>query len=126
MNTTSQVLRRGRSTRPIAAMPLEALRDARRLTQVQLAQLLRISQGAVSKAERRNDMFVSTLRDYVRAIGGSLEIRAVFPEGTVLIDQFHDKQRGFDRQGVASESSAADGTGSHVRLTSDAEPEFSS
>jgi DNA-binding transcriptional regulator YiaG len=72
----------------LAAMPLDALRDARRLTQVQMAQLLKISQGAVSKVERRTDMFVSTLRNYVRAIGGDLEIRAVFPEGDVLIDQF--------------------------------------
>ena len=53
-----------------------------------MAQLLKISQGAVSKVERRTDMFVSTLRNYVRAIGGDLEIRAVFPDGDVLIDQF--------------------------------------
>src|SRR3954466_15597130 len=72
----------------VAAMPLDALRDAKQLTQVQMAQLLKISQGAVSKVERRTDMFVSTLRNYVRAIGGDLEIRAVFPDGDVLIDQF--------------------------------------
>ena len=74
-----------------AAMPLDALRDARRLTQVQMAQLLKISQGAVSKVERRTDMFISTLRNYVRAIGGDLQIRAVFPEGDVLIDQFSER-----------------------------------
>jgi transcriptional regulator with XRE-family HTH domain len=72
----------------LIAMPLDALRDARQLTQVQMAQLLKISQGAVSKVERRTDMFVSTLRNYVRAIGGDLQIRAVFPEGEVVIDQF--------------------------------------
>src|SRR5581483_5560304 len=66
-----------------AAMPLDALRDAKQLTQVQMAQLLNISQGAVSKVERRTDMFISTLRNYVRAIGGDLEIRAVFPEGDI-------------------------------------------
>jgi transcriptional regulator with XRE-family HTH domain len=71
-------------------MPLDALRDRKQLTQMQMAQLLKISQGAVSKVERRSDMFVSTLRNYVRAIGGNLEIRAVFPEGDVLIDQFSD------------------------------------
>ena len=81
----------GRSNR--AAMPLDALRDARQLTQVQMAQLLKISQGAVSKVERRTDMFISTLRNYVRAIGGDLEIRAVFPEGDVLIDQFSEERR---------------------------------
>ncbi len=77
----------------VAAMPLEGLRDAKQLTQVQMAQLLKISQGAVSKVERRTDMFVSTLRNYVRAIGGDLEIRAVFPEGDVLIDQFSETRR---------------------------------
>ena len=77
----------------LTAMPLDALRDAKQLTQVQMAQLLKISQGAVSKVERRTDMFVSTLRNYVRAIGGDLEIRAVFPDGDVLIDQFDDARR---------------------------------
>jgi DNA-binding XRE family transcriptional regulator len=79
-----------RVTEALKAMPLEGLRDARELTQVQLAQVLHVSQGAVSKVERRTDMYISTLRSYVRAIGGDLQIRAVFPEGDVLIDQFED------------------------------------
>ena len=74
----------------LKAMPLEGLRDAREMTQAQLAQVLNVSQGAVSKVERRTDMYISTLRSYVRAIGGDLQIRAVFPEGDVLIDQFED------------------------------------
>ena len=77
----------------LTAMPLDALRDARQLTQSQMAQLLKVSQGAVSKVERRTDMFVSTLRNYVRAIGGDLQIRAVFPDGDVLIDQFSKGNR---------------------------------
>ena len=82
-----------RAQKRLAAMPLDALRDARQLTQSQMAQLLKISQGAVSKVERRTDMFVSTLRNYVRAIGGDLQIRAVFPDGDVLIDQFSNGNR---------------------------------
>jgi transcriptional regulator with XRE-family HTH domain len=74
----------------LRAMPLEELRGARELTQTQLAQVLQISQGAVSKVERRADMYISTLRSYIRAIGGDLQIRAVFPEGEVLINQFED------------------------------------
>ena len=74
----------------LQAMPLEELREARELTQTQLAQVLQVSQGAVSKVERRADMYISTLRSYVRAIGGDLQIRAVFPEGEVLINQFED------------------------------------
>ena len=74
----------------LKALPLEGLRDARQLTQAQLAQILHVSQGAVSKVERRTDMYISTLRSYVRAIGGDLQIRAVFPDGEVLIDQFEE------------------------------------
>jgi len=95
------------------AMPLDALRDAKQLTQVQMAQLLKISQGAVSKVERRTDMFVSTLRNYVRAIGGDLEIRAVFPDGDVLIDQFSrvkpSDSNGSPRQARRDERKAAAG-----------------
>jgi transcriptional regulator with XRE-family HTH domain len=72
----------------LAAMPLEELREARELTQTQLAQVLQVSQGAVSKVERRADMYISTLRSYVSAMGGDLQIRAVFPDGEVIINQF--------------------------------------
>ena len=86
-------------TATLAAAPVfDALGDAKRLTQVQMAHLLKISQGAVSKVERRTDMFVSTLRNYVRAIGGDLEIRAVFPDGDVLIDQFSEAPRHSSRR----------------------------
>jgi DNA-binding transcriptional regulator YiaG len=71
-------------------MPLEELRNARELTQTQLAEVLCVSQGAVSKVERRTDMYISTLRSYIRSMGGDLQIRAVFPEGEVIIDQFRD------------------------------------
>ncbi len=76
------------SKQMIDAMPLEELRTARNITQTHLASLLRITQASVSKMERRTDMYVSTLRSFVQAMGGELEIRAVFPEGTVRIDQF--------------------------------------
>ena len=72
----------------IQAMSLEELREAQSLTQKTLAELLEIDQAAVSKLEHRADTYVSTLRRYVQAMGGQLEIRATFPSGTVLIDQF--------------------------------------
>jgi DNA-binding transcriptional regulator YiaG len=81
----------------LRAMPLEELREARELTQTQLAQVLQVSQGAVSKVERRADMYISTLRSYIRAIGGDLQIRAVFPEGDVLINQFEDLAAATDK-----------------------------
>ncbi len=69
-------------------MALEELRDALRMTQKELAQTLHVDQSAVSKLERRTDMYVSTLRRCITAMGGQLEIRAVFPEGSVRITQF--------------------------------------
>jgi DNA-binding transcriptional regulator YiaG len=71
-------------------MPLHELRQARRLSQEALAQVLGTNQAGVSKMERRADMYVSTLRRYLRAMGGDLEITARFPEGSVRINQFED------------------------------------
>jgi transcriptional regulator with XRE-family HTH domain len=71
-----------------AEMALDELRVARDLTQEHLAQLLGIKQAAVSKMERRADMYISTLQSMVRAMGGELRIQAVFPQGRVEINQF--------------------------------------
>ena len=82
---------RAKSKALIAEMPLHELRAARSLTQEKLAEQLHVNQAAVSKLERRADMYVSTLRGYVRAMGGELEIVARFPDGEVRIDQFDDE-----------------------------------
>jgi transcriptional regulator with XRE-family HTH domain len=60
---------------------LGQLRNARRLTQVQLAAILGVSQAQVSRVENQADLYLSTLRSYVQAMGGELELRAVFPDG---------------------------------------------
>lgn len=70
----------------LAEIPLEQLRSARNLTQNNLAHVLGVNQSAISKIEKRTDMYLSTLRSYVEAMGGSLEIQAVFPEGAVRVD----------------------------------------
>lgn len=72
----------------LAEMALDEVREARALTQEHLAKLLGIKQSAVSKMERRADMYVSTLQAMIKAMGGTLQIVAVFPEGKVEIDQF--------------------------------------
>jgi len=72
----------------LAGMPLQELRLARKLTQESLAARLGSNQALVSKLERRADMYVSSLRSYVEAMGGKLEIVAVFPDGAVRIGQF--------------------------------------
>lgn len=80
----------------LRSMKLDQLREARNLTQTNLAQVLKVNQGAVSKMERRADMYISTLRSYVKAMGAELQIRAVFPDGEVLIEQFEDLAEGRD------------------------------
>jgi len=69
-------------------MPLYELRQARQLSQEQLARELHVRQANVSKIERRTDVYISTLRSYVEAMGGELEITAKFPQGAVKINQF--------------------------------------
>ena len=69
-------------------MDLAEIRQALSLTQSTLADTLGVGQAEVSKIENRADMFVSTLRRFVNAMGGELEIRAVFPEHTVMIKDF--------------------------------------
>jgi predicted XRE-type DNA-binding protein len=81
---------KGRLRDEIARLSLNQLREARSLTQTSLAELLGIPQGGVSRLERRADMYVSTLRNYIRAMGGELKITAVFPNGAVEISQFQD------------------------------------
>jgi transcriptional regulator with XRE-family HTH domain len=74
----------------LAEMPLQELRQAREFTQVQLAEILETSQSEISKIERRTDLYVSTLRNYIEAMGGQLELTARFPDGSIHIKQFHD------------------------------------
>ncbi len=74
----------------LAGMPLDELRKARQMTQARLAQSLGVNQGEVSKIEHRTDLYLSTLSEYVEALGGRLEIRAVFPDREVRITQFEE------------------------------------
>jgi DNA-binding XRE family transcriptional regulator len=71
-------------------LALNDLRAARELTQTQMAELLDVSQSEISKIEKRTDMYVSTLASYIAAMGGTLEIRAIFPEGDVRIKRFDE------------------------------------
>jgi DNA-binding XRE family transcriptional regulator len=75
----------------IVELPLEQLRAARQMTQQNLAHALRVNQSAVSKLEKRTDMYLSTLRSYIEAMGGTLDIQAVFPEGAVRIDVLSER-----------------------------------
>jgi len=79
-----------RVTTALEELPLQELRRARALSQVTLAELLNTTQPEVSKIEHRADLYVSTLRRYVEAMGGELDIVARFPDGSVRINQFEE------------------------------------
>jgi DNA-binding XRE family transcriptional regulator len=72
----------------LAEMPLQELRNARGLSQKMLAEALGIQQPAVAKMEKRADMYISTLRSHIEAMGGQLDITAHFPDGSVRISNF--------------------------------------
>ena len=74
----------------LAEMPLHELRRARALTQGDMAKMLKVNQPAVSKLEQRADIYVSSLRSYIEAVGGKLKIVAEFPEGEVAITNFSE------------------------------------
>jgi transcriptional regulator with XRE-family HTH domain len=67
---------------------LRQLREARERSQEKVAKKLHIKQAAVSKLERRTDMYISTLRNIIEAMGGELEIVARFPNQAVRITRF--------------------------------------
>ncbi len=65
---------------------LKALRRDRQVSQEQLAELMGIRQASVSKIENQGDMLLSTLRKYVGALGGELEVRVRFPDREVRLE----------------------------------------
>lgn len=81
---------RKRTRELLAELPLQELRQARALSQEELAEVLGLNQATISKLERRTDMYLSSLRRFVEAMGGELEIIASFPEGKVRIQLFED------------------------------------
>ena len=69
-------------------MTLAELRKAFSLTQDTLAKNLNVKQAEISKIENRADMLMSTLRNFIQAMGGELEVRAVFPDRAIAISTF--------------------------------------
>ena len=74
----------------LSEMALQELRKALELTQNQLATNLDVNQAAVSKIERQSDMYVSTLRRFLEAMGAELKVIASFPDREIVINQFED------------------------------------
>lgn len=74
----------------LAEMPLNALRQARGLSQKMLADVLHVQQPSIAKIEKHTDMYISTLRSHIEAMGGQLEVVAKFLDGTVKISNFSE------------------------------------
>lgn len=73
----------------IAEMTLAELRKARGQNQTDVAEVMKIAQSNISQMEKRPDSLISTLSQYIEALGGKLEIHAKFPDGQdVEIKQF--------------------------------------
>lgn len=68
------------------AVALGKLRSEKGVTQKQLAESLHVSQANVSRIEHAEDLFLSTLRGYVEALGGELRLTAVFPDQEIIIE----------------------------------------
>lgn len=68
-----------------AILGLTAMREARGATQQQIADAWDVSQANVSQIERTPDIYLSTLGKYVAALGGQIQIRAVFPDGMITL-----------------------------------------
>lgn len=78
----------------LAEMPLNELRQARGLSQKMLAEVLHVQQPSIAKIEKRTDMYISTLRSHIEAMGGELEVVARFPDGAVKISNFSELDNG--------------------------------
>lgn len=94
MSAEAQAKSQAKAKAMLKEMPLHELRRARGLSQETLAEILHVQQPAVAKLERRTDMYLSTLRNHIRAMGGELEIIARFPDGEVRIENFSEPDKG--------------------------------
>jgi transcriptional regulator with XRE-family HTH domain len=71
--------------RELARMELAELREALQVSQEELADRLKVTQAAISRLERRPNLLLESLVNYIRALGGRLELHAVLPNGTVKL-----------------------------------------
>lgn len=71
----------------LVALALAEAREQRNVTQKDIAEILGVTQANVSRIEREDDVYLSTLRKYVEALGGRLELTAIFPDKTVSLSR---------------------------------------
>jgi len=85
MTPASRARARKRANAILKRMTLDELRRDRKMTQGKLAVAMKIEQSEVSRLEKRAEVKLGTLRNYVSALGGRIEIRAVFPDKNIEI-----------------------------------------
>lgn len=88
MSPERQARAKARTEEMLAELALQELRRALNLTQEEVAAAMQMNQGAVSKMEHQSDIYVSTLRKFISAMGGRLKLVASFPDREVVISQF--------------------------------------
>jgi predicted XRE-type DNA-binding protein len=71
-------------------MSLGQLRKARELSQLEMAEKLKTTQSSISRLEHQADMYLSTLREYVEASGGHLDLIARYRDTEIRLAQFAD------------------------------------
>jgi transcriptional regulator with XRE-family HTH domain len=81
METKKESVRRSKASRQTATtMTLKELRQARKVTQVELAKRMELGQGHVSLFESRKELRLDTIRRYVEALGGELSLVVEFKD----------------------------------------------
>ena len=79
MPPRSRARSQARAAAMLKDMALDELRAARAMTQAELGHKLGLKQAAISRMERRTDVYVSTLAKFVEGMGGQLSLIAEFP-----------------------------------------------
>ena len=88
MSPERQARVKERTNEMLIEIALQDLRKCLDLTQEQVAEAMQMNQAAVSKMEHQSDIYVSTLRKFIEALGGHVKIVASFPDREVVINQF--------------------------------------
>ncbi|MGB6689793.1 MAG: transcriptional regulator [Terracidiphilus sp.] len=89
---------------------LREVRRLRKLTQARLSKTLKIGQEGVSRIEKRSDLYISTLRNYVEGVGGRLKLVVELPDRPPVVlaglGEDQGQKRGRRKGGTGARSKA--------------------
>jgi len=85
MTKDEQEQARRLAIRDLAEMELAELRETLQVSQEELAKKLKVTQAAISRLERRPNLLLESIANYVEALGGRLELHAVLPNRTIRL-----------------------------------------